>query len=65
MAQYRQGKVDQARATLAQIGALTPELDGFQRAAYIWHDWLVVYTLRREVETLMTPAVAPPPHEVK
>jgi hypothetical protein len=65
MAQYRQGEFSKARATAAHAVAQTPELNGPQRGAGVWHDWLVVHILRREAEAILAPAVAPPPREVK
>jgi tetratricopeptide (TPR) repeat protein len=55
MARYRQEEFEKARETLAQAVAATPDFDRFRGNAGTWHDWLVVYTLRREAELLITP----------
>jgi tetratricopeptide (TPR) repeat protein len=65
MARHRQGEFEAAKKLLAAAAANTPELDGRRTNMPIWHDWLVVFVIRREAEMLMKPELAPPPREEK
>jgi serine/threonine protein kinase/WD40 repeat protein/tetratricopeptide (TPR) repeat protein len=60
---YRQDEVDKAVDMLAEAVTLTPDHSHSQLIIGAgWHDWLVVFVLRREAEMLIVPNPPRPAH---
>jgi WD40 repeat protein/tetratricopeptide (TPR) repeat protein len=66
MALYRQGDVEKARKILTEAVTATPlEKAVSHLNKDNWHNWLIVYLLRREAEALLSAELAPQPREAK